>query len=518
MRLSLSKWRGLAGLLGIPSTLIILVVFLVGLFKWDVSLIYPALALNYFISIFLSIRVINSPKKSDLFITFYLFIFLLLPCLGPFLYFLLGFDSIHGGNLEQYWEIMKRNKKHEELTPNLQNPQSLSSKVFSYNREKYGALVYENNQFKLLSTPIEILSEITTLIKNAKSFIHLEFYIFSDGLISDYILDLLREKTQEGVEVRLLVDYLGNFRRLSSRTRKKIKEFGIFLRCFNPLFSLRNKLWWQFRNHNKLIVVDGQYAFCGSCNIADEYFNITNFYFQTTELGTIISGPIVNALNSLFCSHWNICQPRFNKGDFLLLDSLSYFQKVDKTRETGAIAQLLDSAPVASELMIKGNLVQLIFSAKKSIVISTPYFYPPKDLIMALKCASSSGVSIKILVPKQTDFKNFFRSLNRQLFSDLLSENIEIYEYFGFNHEKIMIIDDELVYFGSYNWDYRALYLNFENALFVKCKKFRDSIYKFMENQFKNSHQIVYDDLVFRNRTFTSACFNIFIRIFKPFL
>lgn len=519
----ISKWRSLARLLGVAITTTIIVFAIIGLSSpgsgsGTSGYLWGALISNYLLSLILSLRIINSHKKSDLFVVLYLFSFLVAPFISPLVYFLLGFDSVHIKSNPKYLKLLNKYKHYSRYIENkpIKNLTHLSHKVFSYNLIKHDANICGDSKITLLSTPIEVLEEITSLIKKAKQFIHLEFYIFGDGLVSDYILDLLREKTEEGVEVRLMVDYHGNFRRLSSKTKKKIKAYRIELRIFNHFFRL-DGLWWQYRNHNKIIVVDNKYAFCGSSNIADEYFNITKFYFQTTELGVIVEGTAVNAINALFCSHWEMCTNKATKGDPLSLDPLSYFKESKISESTDTVIQVLNASPLSQELIIKDNLVQLVSNAKKSILISTPYFYPPKDLINALKQASVSGVSIKILVPKQTDFRNFFRSLNRQLFTSLIPENIEIYEYFGFNHEKIMIVDDETTYFGSYNWDYRALYLNFENALLVKCKKFTSLTTKFVENQFKNSHKIVLSDLK-KVRSFMAFIHSVFIRIFKPFL
>ncbi|OAL10285.1 cardiolipin synthase [Candidatus Mycoplasma haematobovis] len=518
MDLSFSKWRSLTRIVGITITTTILIFAIVGIASSESSKFIWALVFNYLVSVVLSLRIINSHRRSDLFVVLYLFSFLLVPFISPFVYFLLGFDSVHIQNNPKYLKILQKYKNYSRYIENkkIKNLSHLSHKVFFYNLIKHDANICGNSKITLLSTPIEILQEITSLIKKAKQFIHLEFYIFGDGLVSDHILDLLRKKTEEGVEVRLMVDYHGSFRRLSSKTRKKIKKYGIELRIFNHFFRF-DSLWWQYRNHNKIIVVDNKYAFCGSSNIADEYFNITQFYFQTTELGVIVEGTVVNSINALFCSHWEMCCIKPVKGDPLMLDGLNYFRESNISENTNTVIQVLNASPLSPELIIKDNLVQLVSNAKKSILISTPYFYPPKDLINALKQASVSGVSIKILVPKQTDFRNFFRSLNRQLFTSLIPENIEIYEYFGFNHEKIMIVDDETTYFGSYNWDYRALYLNFENALLVKCKKFTSLITKFVENQFKNSHKIVLSDLK-KMKSFVAFSHGVFIRIFKPFL
>lgn len=266
-----------------------------------------------------------------------------------------------------------------------------------------------------------------------------------------------------------------------------------------------------------MLVVDNEYAVCGSCNISDEYFNITKKYFQTTELSVKLAGDIVGSVSALFLSHWDLCnnrkslaEPEFdeNKCSF-------YFKNQEERLGGSGVAQLLDNSPIGSGFIIRDNLMQLIFGAKRKIVISTPYFYPPKELVNALKLVKSEGVEVKILVPKNPDLKGFFSTLNRQPLETLIEHGVEVYEYFGFNHEKVMIIDEEIVYVGSYNWDYRALYLNFEHALLMKCEKLANTIGNFVDRQFENSHIITISDL---KKIKHFYWYSLFIKLFKPFL
>lgn len=444
--------------------------------------------------------------------------FLIFPFLGIFFYFLLGFDSIHKDHGDRYTDIYLRYKRYEISSFKLDiDKRDPKFKTFAHNFVRHKAPVYKNTDIFLLDDSYSTLKEITNLILNAKSFIHMEFYIFGEGLVFQHIFDLFNKKIQEGVEIRLIVDYVGNYGRLSRRSIKKLKSIGVQVRVFNPLFR-SNNLWWQFRNHNKILLVDNQYALFGSCNIADEYFKITDKYFQTTELSAKLSGSIVNSVSALFLAHWDLSNNKKNRNmpEFDQEKCKSYFSRLHiNEEENNSYSQFLDNSPISNEFIIKDNLMQLIFNAQKSIVISTPYFFPPKEIVNALKQAKAVGVSIKILVPKNPDLTGFFKTLNRQLFSILLEQDIEIYEYFGFNHEKLMIIDDEMVYFGSYNWDYRSLYLNFENAFLVKSEKISAAMTKFMNQQFTNSHKISCSDL---KKSSASLFKNSFIRLFKPFL
>ncbi len=393
-----NRWRRLSNILGIFFTLIALVSFIASIvfFALDNSyyqvfgfcLLFPSLTLNYLITLFLSLELINSKHREDLFINFYLFIFLMFPFVGIFFYFLLGFDSIHKDHGDRYTDIYLRYKRYEisslELEIDKRDPKF---KTFAYNFFKHKAPVYKNTGICLLDNSYATIKEITSLISNAKSFVHMEFYIFSEGLIFDHIFELFKKKIKEGVEIRLIVDYVGNYWRLSRKAIKKLKSIGVQVRVFNPLFK-SNNLWWQFRNHNKILVVDNQYALFGSCNIADEYFNITDKYFQTTELSAKLYGSIVNSVSALFLAHWDLSNKKKNRNipEFDGEKCKSYFSRLHLEQEENAsYSQFLDNSPISNEFIIKDNLMQLIFNAQKSIVISTPYFFPPKEIVNALK-------------------------------------------------------------------------------------------------------------------------------------
>lgn len=200
-------------------------------------------------------------------------------------------------------------------------------------------------------------------------------------------------------------------------------------------------------------MVDNEYAICGSCNIADEYFNITKKHFQTTELSVKLGGDIVGSVSALFLAHWDLCNngKKLSEPEFTEEQCHFYFHRDNFLMQGSGLAQLLDNSPVGSGFIIRDNLMQLIFGAKKQIIISTPYFYPPKELVNALKLVKAEGVEVKILVPKNPDLKGFFSTLNRQPVETLIAHGVEVYEYFGFNHEKVMLIDGEITYVGSYN-------------------------------------------------------------------
>ncbi|CBZ40108.1 Cardiolipin synthase [Mycoplasma suis KI3806] len=453
--------------------------------------------------------------KSNLLLNFYFISFILLPFIFPFLYFLMWMDKLSDEAIKKFKEKIKVFQDFEKktLSPSIYttlapyNSDDLD-KVIRYNYVSYQRPLSKNNSIKFVVKPKDHITCIINLIKRAKKFIHIEYYVFSEGYVFNYIVQLLSKKVQEGVEVKLIVDGWGNYKKISKRTSERLKSLGIQYRVFNPLFKKSKELWWNFRNHNKLLIVDNEFALFGSCNISDEYFNITDKFFPTTELSIVLEGEIVNSLNLLFAFHWSIIKVEKKKEFDMLLSTSHFFPQAG--RKCGNIAlQLINSSPFSLNQPIKTNLLQLIFSAKKSIKISTPYFYPPQDIVNALRIADQLGVRIQIILPKEADLNDRILRVHREILSSFYSETIEIYEYFGFNHEKFTIIDEETVYFGTYNWDYRSFYWNFESALIIKNKEAGLTVNKLFEESKAKSHRMKDFELVNTRRIFP----NIFIGV-----
>lgn len=448
--------------------------------------------------------------------------FVFVPFVFPIGYFLLWMDKLNSDLIGKYLESLQRHQDYEGRFLNFNRDKSwvpvfLRSKKKNFNKlVKYNQLacyryLTQGNSAQIIDNAKDCLFCLVQLIKKAKKFIHIEYYIFSEGYVFNYLIQLLEQKIKEGVEVRLIVDGWGNFFKISKKAQKRIKSSGIKYRIFNPLFTKGNELWWNFRNHNKLLVVDNQYALFGSCNVSDEYFNITDKFFPTSELSISLEGEIVNSLNVLFAFHWGLIQPKKEEKELdMLLDSQHYFGFNHQNKGKLEL-QLVPSSPLLEDRPIKTNLLNLILSAEKVIRISTPYFYPPKDILNALKFVSQIGVRVQIILPKEADLKDKVLRVHRKLLSSFASNNIEIYEYLGFNHEKLTIIDDEIVYFGTYNWDYRSLYLNFESSLLIRDKEMGRQMRVLFLKRLKNSHLIELTDCSYKNKVLP----NIFTSVSK---
>lgn len=319
-----------------------------------------------------------------------------------------------------------------------------------------------NNSVKLLVNGENKFPEVLKALSEAKNHIHIEYYIYEDDEIGTAIGDLLIKKAQEGVAVRFIYDDFG-----SSSIRKKfvsslnangVKAFPFFKINF---ISFANRI--NYRNHRKIIVIDGKTAFVGGINVSDKYINKSadtkSLFWRDTHIR--IDGPGVQYLQYLFLCDWNFCA---NKK---IQISENFFPRVeDSTKRDNKIVQIAAGGPDSKMPVILYSLLQAINLATEEILITTPYFIPGESLLDALTIASLSGLSVKLLVPGKSD-SILVNSAARSYYDDLLKAGVEIYQYTkGFVHAKTLVADRKIAVVGTANMDFRSFELNFEvNAI-----------------------------------------------------
>lgn len=319
-----------------------------------------------------------------------------------------------------------------------------------------------NNSVKLLLNGESKFPEVLQAMRDAKHHIHIEYYIYEDDEIGREIGELMIQKAREGVDVRFIYDDFGS-RTIRKKLVPRLKANGVnaftFFKIYFILFA--NRL--NYRNHRKIIVVDGHTAFVGGINVSDRYINTaanTNkLFWRDTHLR--IDGPGVQYLQYLFICDWNFCSDKRLQPNKYFFPPLSkYSSKDDK------VVQIAASGPDSETPSILFSLLKAINLATKEILISTPYFIPGDGLIEALMIASLSGISVKLLVPGKSD-SLLVNAAARSFYKDLLRTGVEVYLYKkGFLHAKTMAADRKIAIVGTANMDYRSFDLNFEvNAI-----------------------------------------------------
>jgi cardiolipin synthase A/B len=293
----------------------------------------------------------------------------------------------------------------------------------------------------------ELFEELFSEIKKANQHIHILFYIVQDDKISQEFLSLLKEKAQEGVEVRLLVDWVGSG--LKRKSVKSLKEAGVeFAYSHTPRFPF---LFYssQVRNHRKITVIDGHTSFLGGFNIGKEYYDQDPKLSPWRDYHLKITGEGVMDLQMEFLEDWR------EAAKVNLLQDKAYFPSLTK----GTIRQQL----VPTEgVMLEMMMAKLISEAERTIFIGTPYFIPSKRVFVLLRQAIKRGVSVTILVPYTADHI-LVKEASQPYLRTLIKDGAEVYQYLkGFYHAKILLIDDHVCDLGTANFDKRSMYLNYE--------------------------------------------------------
>lgn len=347
-------------------------------------------------------------------------------------------------------------------------------------------------------SPLTVGNEVTLLhngegkfpqvikdLQDARHSIHIEYYIYENDVIGNRIKDLLVMKAKEGVKVRLIYDAFGS-RSIRRRFLRELISSGVEAYPFNRIRfqPLANRL--NYRNHRKIIVVDGHLGFVGGINISDRYINDPKamgrkIYWRDSHFR--IAGPGVQHLQYLFFCDWNFCAHQ------KLQPEPAYF--IDRPHAgANESVQIAASGPDSPTSTVMLSLLKAINLAKKEILLTTPYFIPGETILNALKVAALGGVSVRILAPGISD-SLLVNAAAWSYFDDLLRSGVEIFLYRkGFIHVKTMVVDDNLSIVGTANMDYRSFDLNFEVNAVVYGEKLAGELRASFLSDLEDAEQI----------------------------
>lgn len=303
-------------------------------------------------------------------------------------------------------------------------------------------------------------------IKQARSYIHLEYYIIHDDEIGQDFSECLLQKAAEGVEISLLYDGMGCLK-TPPHYFNQLKNHGIKVTCFAPPFKPFLNLRFNYRNHRKLCIIDDQVAYLGGFNVGDEYLgkNKRMGYWRDTHLKVEGSGAIL--ANLQFLLDW-----RFATHETCLLENYKVPKLTPICESTGAVIQLVCGGPDSKYSSILHGYIQMISEARKSIWIQTPYFIPNEALLTAIKIAALSGLDVRIMFPNKPDHA-FVYWATYSYIGELLDCGVRAYTYEkGFLHSKTIVVDEALSSIGTANFDMRSFKLNFEMNAFIYNKSF----------------------------------------------
>ncbi|MCC0631378.1 cardiolipin synthase [Clostridioides sp. ZZV15-6388] len=464
---------------------------------FEMSIYEIAVTTIYVINFMVILNLIFREKRNINTTLTWLLILVLIPALGFILYMAFG-RNISKNNMfrvkEKDDKIIKSNILDTQVK--LQSTSEIDSEIHQHKDMIY-ALANSNNAHYTNNNDVWIYAEssqfFNTLLeelKKAKKYINIQFYIFKDDKIGTEIIDILVDKAKEGVEVRLLFDAVGG-RTLKNSTLSRLKESGVKVGSFFPSFLKIVNFNLNYRNHRKIVVIDGKVGFVGGYNVGDEYLGRNPKFGLWRDTHTKLTGDCVIDLNMRFILDW-----RYTTKEDLDLEKYFAESKTPSDCPSENIGiQIVSSGPDISELdEIKYGYLKMIQKARKYIYIQSPYLILDSTFIDTLKIACLSGVDVRIMIPSKPDHP-FVYWASYSYAGELLKFGAKIYTYGenAFLHAKTIVIDDSICSIGTANMDIRSFELNFEvNAFMYSSKKALEQRVIF-ENDILDSKEITLD-------------------------
>lgn len=325
--------------------------------------------------------------------------------------------------------------------------------------------IYAKKEIKYFPLGEYKFEELKTRLINAKKFIFMEYFIVEPGTMLNQILDILEYKASKGVDVRFMYDGMNTISTVPFDFDAYLESRGIKTKIFSPMKPIISTTQ-NSRDHRKIAVIDGEYAFTGGINLADEYINKIRRFGHWKDSAIMITGEAVNSFTMMFLKMWNVGKTRYDNFDKYLV-----YDKIKSTIPNGYVMPYGDS-PYDNEDIGKNVYMHMINSATKYIYIMTPYLIIENDIVNALTLASKGGVDVRIIMPGIPD-KYYAYALAKTYYPKLIEAGVKIYEYQpGFVHSKNFVADGERASVGTVNLDYRSLYHHFECGLYMyRCQE-----------------------------------------------
>lgn len=432
------------------------------------QILYVATALGAMI-------VVISENRNPLKTISWVLILLLLPLVGLIIYYFFGEDSRKQRLIshKMYKKLNRRSIGRKELLETLNPPQEHKGLVGLLNRLKASPL-YGGSCVTFYSDGNTKFEALFEELEKAQKHIHIQYYIFLDDEIGCKTRDILLRKVAQGVEVRLIYDDVGSWK-AKRRFFREMQEKGIEVQPFLKVAFKFLTSRVNYRNHRKIVVIDGKVGFVGGMNVADRYINgVKSGVWRDSHIK--VEGKAVSGLQTSFLIDWYSSRKEFLASD-------SYYPPLENKGDN--LIQFATSGPVGQFKDIHLGILQAISNSKESVYIQTPYFVPTDSLLLAIQMASMRGVDIRLMLPRHSD-TTFVHIASMSYLTDVLNAKVSVYFFeAGFLHSKLMVIDNSLTITGSANMDVRSFEHNFEIDAFIyneeTCSRAKEIFFRDME-------------------------------------
>ncbi|MDR1247286.1 MAG: cardiolipin synthase [Clostridiales Family XIII bacterium] len=449
------------------------------------------LTVLFVINFIIALTIIFLERKDPSATLAWIMILFLIPAVGILFYFMFSQNISRQRifRLSRYEELVVNNPLREQIAQvqsdsfKYVNPEEKKwQSLIQMNQTYAGSFLTQDNRVSIITDGVHMLDSLLSDIKEAKNAINVEYYIIKNDEAGRSLISALTLKAREGLEVRLLIDAMGG-RQFNEKNH--LAEFksagGLFAFFFPPKFKIFS-MKLNYRNHRKLVVIDGKIGYLGGFNIGNEYLGrVKKFgYWRDTHLRIV--GSAVHDMNARFILDWRVASK-----ESLLIDRAYYGDAVGLGRTA---VQIVTSGPDSSREEVKHSYLKMISAARKNIYIQTPYFVPDVSILESLKTAALSGVDVRIMIPRMPDHM-FVYWATYYYAGVLIDAGARVYIYDnGFLHAKTMAVDGEVASIGSANFDNRSFRLNFEGNAFIYDAAETYKIETIFETDAVQSHEL----------------------------
>lgn len=472
------------------------------------DIVYSVLLTLYVLTVLAVIVVVLSENRNPVKSIAWVLVLILLPVLGLVIYLIFG-RSLRGMRLisrSDLRELRRMNDYSENVKVN-HDLSDTSRQLISLVNKLTEPHLFEGNDIETFTEGLDKFEAMKRDIEQARQYIHVQYFIIEDDEVGNELIDLLIRKAHEGVQVRVLYDYVGSFY-MPSRVLKKMRAAGVEVHPFLEVSLTNVAFRINWRNHRKIVVIDGSIGYVGGMNIANRYVTGDSKWQPWRDTHLRISGEAVAAMEYSFAIDWN-----FTTRKLLTLPTMHYSEPL---ASADYLVQMVGSGPTNRWNNISLVFFKAITLAKRCIYIQTPYFLPSDSLLKALQSAALSGVDVRLMIPKKTD-SVMLRLATDSYIKECLLSGMKIYFYDdGMMHAKVVIVDDEFVTTGSTNFDFRSFEHNFEFNALIYSKSFNAKMKDIFEADLQKSSRVSLGK--WKQRPITQKALESVIRLMSPIL
>lgn len=465
--------------------------------------------LQVIVGILLALFILSDDTKMTTSKLSWITIVLAVPAIGTILYLLFGVGQMTSYKKRVLESSKIRYNTEKSYLAQVDDLSSRKRSLVNYldNMNYRTAYLQKASNFRTYTYGRLLFDDLIADIDKAKDYIHLEFYIIKDGVLLKEITQHLIKKAAEGVEIRIIADYLGG-RHVSKKTQDLFKDNNIQFVLFNEVeLNILSKIS-NFRDHRKIAIIDGKVAYTGGFNIGDEYIDLDKYYGHWQDFAIrIADSSAVMEYETFFAQHWY-----FETKENLFVKQ--YYPDFYNTTNTGDtyVYPYVDG-PDSSETFIRDMFIKTIMIAKERVLISTPYFIPDSVLYDSIILQARSGVEIILITPGLPD-KKIVKLSTESYYDELLNMGVKIYEYNGFIHSKKLLVDDDIAIVGTANFDMRSFNLSFEVCTLLINGPVIDDIANIFQAEIDDAVEVVKNDTEKRN--IFKRAMQVILRLFAP--